>query len=70
MYEEIVRQKIILLRREAEITQQELADKIGEERTKIAKLELGLRNPDINIVGKIAKFYDVSIDWIFGEGKR
>ena len=70
MYQEIVRQRLIAERKTAGYSQQELADQIQELRSKIAKIEAGSRAPDVEIIGKLAEFYGISADWLFGLGQK
>lgn len=51
-------------------TQTEAAARIGIHNSTLGKYELGEREPDIETIKKIAKFYDVSPVWIaFGDEK-
>lgn len=70
MYNEIIRQKLILARKNASYTQQELADRTGIPYTIIAKIESGHRKPDVNTLGILAEFYNINIDWFYGLGKQ
>lgn len=70
MYQEIIRQKLINARNEIGYTQREVAEKIQEPPSKIAKIETGSQQPDVETLGKLAELYEVSFDWIFGVGKR
>ena len=70
MYQEIIRQRLIAERKAAGYSQQEVADHIHELRSKIAKIETGSRAPDVEIIGKLAEFYGISADWLFGLGQK
>jgi len=70
MYQEIIRQRLIAERKEAGYSQQALANQIKEHQSKIAKIELGERMPDVETIGKLAEFYGISIDWLFGLGQK
>ena len=68
MYKEIFIQKIKAARTNAGYTQQETADATGIPRSTISRIESGLREPDIENLGKLIDFYEVSADWILGTG--
>ena len=70
IYQEIIRQRLIAERKIAGYSQQELADQIQELQSKIAKIESGNRMPDVEIIGKLAEFYGISTDWLFGLGQK
>ena len=70
MYSEIIRLKLKKEREEADMTQQELADKCGISRGIISKIELGLRQPDVETIGILSEFYNIPTDYFFGLGKK
>lgn len=70
MYKEIFASRLKTIREEVGYTQQEVADQIGISRTSINRYENKERQPDIENIGKLAEFYCISIDWLFGLGKR
>ena len=70
MYEEIIIQKLKSERNKAGYTQEEVAEKTGIPRTMLAKIETGKQRPDAETIGKLAEFYCVSTDWLFGIGKK
>lgn len=51
---------------EKNITQRELADKINVTEVTISRYLSGERSPRIEIVNKIAEYFDVSIDYLLG----
>ncbi len=53
-------------RKDAKLTQQEVADKINTSRSNITKYEIGLLEPNIDTIGQLAELYNVSTDWLFG----
>lgn len=68
---EAVATKIKNLRQELGLTQKELAEKIGIHPTQLAKYELGLSTPSLSALVKLAKYCEVSIDYIvFGLDKE
>ncbi|MBA3926586.1 helix-turn-helix domain-containing protein [Listeria rustica] len=54
------------LRKSRNLLQKEVADKIGVARTTYAMYEQGNREPDNDVLNKIADFYDVSVDYLLG----
>lgn len=53
-------------RRISEMTQRDVAEKIGVDRTTYAKYESGKANPQFGTVLKIAKLFEVNVDDICG----
>lgn len=54
------------LREESEITQKELAEKIGNVQRNVSNWENGTSEPDCETILKIAEIFNVSIDELFG----
>ena len=59
--------RIKQLRKEFNITQQELADKINGAKCTIAMYENGKRKPSVKVLFKLSKIFDCSIDYILGK---
>lgn len=57
-------EQLKIIRRANKFTQQGLADAIGIERSTYASYETGRNKPDVNLLSKIAKVFDVSSDYI------
>ena len=55
-------QKLQILRKQRNLTQEELADSLYVSRTAISKWESGRGYPNIESLKSIAKFFDVTID--------
>lgn len=53
-------------RLKANLTQQEVAEKINTSRSNITKYEIGMLEPNIDTIGQLAELYNVSTDWLFG----
>ena len=70
VYAEIIRKRLVEERKKAGYTQRDIADKIKEPPSKIAKIETGFQSPDAETIGKLAEFYNVSTDWLFGLGQK
>lgn len=54
--------KILELRKKQNITQEELAEKIGVTRQTISKWELGETHPDINQAKNLSMIFNISLD--------
>lgn len=66
MYKEVFPQRIKKARIDAGYTQQQVADITGVNRSSLAKYELGQIEPNLETLGTLAQFYNVSIDWMLG----
>ena len=60
--------KIMTLRKKLNLSQSELAKKVEVSRTIIGNYERNENTPSIDILLKIAKTFDVSVDYLIGEG--
>lgn len=54
------------LRLEKKLTQKDLAEKLNMQNTAISKYELNERKPDTETLLKIAKYFNVSTDYLLG----
>jgi transcriptional regulator with XRE-family HTH domain len=61
--------KIIQLRKQLNLSQNELAEKINVSRTIIGNYERNTNLPSIEILLKMAKTFNVTIDYLIGEGE-
>ena len=59
-------QRIKDLREDADKTQQDIADIFGMYLTTYRRYETGEREPPFNFIIRLAKFYNISIDYIAG----
>lgn len=57
-----IHEKLKLLRKERGLTQNDVGEAIGQERSTIACYETGKRKPDIATLEKLAKLYKVTLD--------
>ena len=57
--------KLKELRKSYNLTQEELAKKIGASRVNYTRYETGKVRPDYETIIKIADFYDISLDELF-----
>ena len=56
---ETMRLNIIAKRKELNLTQQELADKVGLKKNTISSWEQGLSSPDIDTIAILLKLFDM-----------
>lgn len=56
------------LRREKDITQKELGKAVGVAESTISLYESGRNIPDLNMMRKLALFFNVSLDYLAGDG--
>lgn len=61
--------KIIELRKAKSWSQEDLAKEIGSSRVMIGKYERNDNAPSIEVLLKMAKAFDVTVDYIIGEGQ-
>lgn len=59
-------ERLAQLRKEHNMTQQELAEKLGVSRGTIGMYEIGQRDPDTETLAKIAEIFGVSTDYLLG----
>ena len=62
-------EKITQLRKHHNYSQSELAKKIEASRTIVGNYERNTNTPSIEMLLKIAKVFDVSVDFLIGEGQ-
>ncbi len=63
-------QRFQRLRKEAGLTQEEVAEKVGITPQGVSKWENDLSSPDINILVKLAEILGVSVEELLGEEKE
>ena len=66
MYAESFPSKLKKARQETGFTQREVAKETNIPQSTLANYELGRTEPDIENIGILADFYEVSVDWLFG----
>lgn len=59
-------QRLKDLRREKKLTQQDIADVLGIEKSNISRFESGKQSLSSENIIKTAKYFDVSVDYILG----
>lgn len=55
--------KLKILRKGRHLTQEQLAEKLGVNRTTISSYEIGRRLPNLNELKRFAAFYGVGLDY-------
>lgn len=68
MYVENFAERLKEARKQIGYTQSQVAEHIGVSRLNITNYELGRTQPDIETLGKLIDFYEVSADWILSTG--
>ncbi|MGF9726960.1 helix-turn-helix domain-containing protein [Bacillus safensis] len=58
--------RITTLRKKAGLTQVELAKKLNVTRSALSQYELGTREPNYDLLLKIADFFEVTVDYLIG----
>ena len=61
--------RIVELRKSKKITQEGLSSKIGVSRSALSQYELGSRQPDYDIIKRMAEYFEVSIDYLLGNSE-
>lgn len=67
MYMTNIQQRLLDLRKEKGLTQEEVGAKLGVSPQSVSKWENGLTYPDIDLLPEIADLYDVSLDYLLGK---
>lgn len=62
-----IREVLIECRTQKNLTQAEVGKVVGKSKNAVASWEQGLSLPDIVTLFKLSRYYDVSIDYIYGE---
>lgn len=69
MAKETFGQRISRLRKEKELTQNDIADKVGVTAQAVSKWENDQATPDIDILVKLSDIFDISLDELLGKEK-
>ena len=59
-----LREKLIVLRDKAGLSQMELADRLGVSRQAVSRWESGDTTPTMDKLKSLARIYGVSLDWL------
>lgn len=60
----------IELRKTKDVSQQDIADYLGVSRVTISNYETGRRDPDTSTLGKLASYFNVSVDYLLGNSTQ
>ena len=60
-------EKLINLRKEKGISQEEFGNIIDVSRQSVSKWELGQTKPDVDKIKKICEFYNISFDYLLDD---
>lgn len=66
MYRESFAKKLKKARNDIGFTQRQVAEETGIAQSTIASYEIGRTEPDIETLGILVDFYQVSADWLIG----
>lgn len=66
MFREVFPSRLKKARYDTGFTQREIEKETGISQSRIAKYETGALEPDIETLGILANFYNVSVDWLIG----
>ena len=66
MYKEVFKIRIKAVREKYGFTQEQVSAETGIDQSRLSKYENGHLEPDIEQLGILANFYQVSIDWLLG----
>lgn len=61
-----IAENIRFFRKQAGLTQEELAARFGSRKTLISNYEIGRNTPDIETLWKLADIFDITIDELVG----
>lgn len=70
MYIESFASRLRKARANTGFTQREVAKELNISKSTIASYETGRTEPDIETLGTLADFYNVSVDWLLGISKK
>ena len=63
---EIISKRICELRKEKELTQEDLANLLYVDKRKISRIEVGAAEPDSYILFKLSNVFNTSVDYLLG----
>ena len=70
MYRECMCKRLQEIRLQKGYTQKEIEKETGIPQPILSRIEKGEREPNIENLGTLIDFYEVSANWILGTGKR
>lgn len=66
----MIGKKLLALREKSGLSQNEISKRLGIARTTYASYEQGAREPDIEMINKLAKFHGITGGELLGENKK
>ncbi len=63
-------QRLVDLRKQYQLTQQQVAERIWVNKASISAYELGTRQPSYEVLIKLARLYGVSTDYLLGVAEQ
>ena len=66
MYKEVFALRLKQSREELKISQLTVSKELEINQSKLSKYETGALEPNLETLGKLANYYQVSIDWLLG----
>jgi transcriptional regulator with XRE-family HTH domain len=67
MFNEIFSKRLQKARKNADLTQEKVSKELNVKRSTLAGWETGVSQPNLETLGKLARLYDVSLDWIIAK---
>lgn len=58
--------RLVQLRKEHNLSREELSKKIGVSYSTVSKYETGSREPDLDMINRLAELFDVTTDYLIG----
>jgi len=65
-----ISKKLLALRKELDLTQDQVAEAIGVSKQSISKYERGIKVPSRENINKLAEVFDVRTDYLLGKSER
>ena len=65
-FKQILSANLVRFRKQAGLTQEELAARFGSRKTLISNYEIGRNTPDIETLWELADIFDITIDELVG----
>ena len=62
-----IRNRLVELRKEHNLSQTDVANLLGKSKNAVGSWEQGLSLPDIETLYRLAKYYEKSLDYMYGE---
>ena len=66
MYKEVFSLRLMAKRKELDLSQTQVSNDTEINQANISKYETGKLEPNLETLGKLAEYYQVSVDWLLG----